>query len=137
MPPVGGLLIHELAIEAGRLACREAGEERGERFSRKRTFVRRLRGTVDLDVKVAEVVLVGDGADAGNPMRGTLSVYNRFRLNAAAVGAYGSAMRRSVSLTIRFGKDMMCFSERFLRGCSSGYEKKVRSMRAHGCGVSR
>lgn len=36
----------------------------------RRTFVWRLRRTVDLDVKIAQVVLVGDGTDTGDTIKG-------------------------------------------------------------------
>ena len=40
---------------------------------RGRTLVRRTLGAVDLDIEVAEVVLVGDGAYTGNTGRGDRS----------------------------------------------------------------
>ena len=39
----------------------------------RRTFVWRLRRTVDLDVKIAQVVLVRDGTDTGDTMEGKKS----------------------------------------------------------------
>lgn len=54
-------------------------------------------------IKVAEVVLVRNGADAGDPVFAWLS-----GAHAADTceSTYGSAIRRSVSFTIRLGSAM-------------------------------
>lgn len=61
-------------------------------------------GPVDGDVEVPQVLLVGDGADAGHTIDG---VRVSRPLGQVTVIAYGSAIRRSVSLMILLGKAML------------------------------
>lgn len=71
-----------------------------------RTLVRRRGGAVDLDVEIPEVVFVGHCADAGDSVAGTYqkdALHSRGKKGAP----YGSAISRSVSLTIRLGSAMV------------------------------
>ena len=90
---------------------------------RVRTLVRRLGRSIDLDVKIPQVVGVGNSADARDPVDRekymvSFMIFLRARMwlprqttslrpIAPERGTYGSAISRSVSLMILFGRDMM------------------------------
>jgi hypothetical protein len=59
---------------------------------------------VDLDIKVAQVVVVRDSFDAGD----AVTCCQDMDMMVCYGCAYGSAMRRSVSLMIRLGRAMLC-----------------------------
>ena len=63
---------------------------------------------MDLDVKVPQIVLVRDGADARNAV-GSCCVngYGSRQTDLDMGGTHGSAINRSVSLMIRFGSAML------------------------------
>lgn len=74
-----------------------------------RTFVRRLSRAVDLDVEIAQVVLVRDGTDSrdaagGGSVSGGEAGQRKTKTRR---GTYGSAMSRSVSFTMRLGRAMV------------------------------
>lgn len=59
---------------------------------------------MDLDVEVPQVVLVGDRADSRNPVSSVSRQCARGRADGHLGWTDGSAMRRSVSLMMRFGR---------------------------------
>jgi hypothetical protein len=77
------------------------------------TFVRGLRWPVDNDVEVAKVVLVRHRADTLYPMSPRWSASSARGCCKGGVKAYGSAIKRSVSLMILFGSAMfaLCYPE--------------------------
>ena len=60
---------------------------------------------MDLDIKVSEVILVGNSTDSGDTAQKWLGIPGQNRRGAEE--AYGSAIRRSVSLMMRFGRAMV------------------------------
>ena len=62
---------------------------------------------MDLDVKVAEIVVVGNGANPGDSVLGSRSAApSRTRVTEVGGFPHGSAMSLSVSLMILFGSAM-------------------------------
>ena len=60
---------------------------------------------MDLDIKVSEVILVGNSTDSGDTAQKWLGIPGQNQRGAEE--AYGSAIRRSVSLMMRFGRAML------------------------------
>jgi len=61
---------------------------------------------MDLDIEVAEVILVRNGADTGDPGQ-AMSVRLHHQIRTMSAITYGSANSLSVSLMIRFGNAML------------------------------
>lgn len=67
---------------------------------------------MDLDIEIPQVIFVRHCADARNSVDGEMvSVYGQ--AGASGGGAHGSAMRRSVSLMMRFGRAILKWSCRY------------------------
>lgn len=63
---------------------------------------------MNLDIEVPKVVVMGYCADAWDAVGGRCQCEGRDRVGKElGTGTYGSAIRRSVSLMILFGKAMM------------------------------
>lgn len=62
---------------------------------------------MDLDVKVSQVFFVRNGADSGNAVLFDIVSIGFQQSTGAYEESYGSAIRRSVSFTIRFGRAIL------------------------------
>lgn len=84
------------------------GQKTSGRRETLQTLVRGLGWSMYLDIEVSQVVLVGYGADTGDAGRRSKPLSERRKKKKPKRNVddntYGSAIKRSVSLTIRFGR---------------------------------
>lgn len=92
-------------------AFREYLGRKSECVPGEHTLIWRLGGTVNGDIKVSQVIFMGNGINSGNTITHVKTIES-VAVHAELRGqlhecSYGSAMRRSVSLIMRLGKAML------------------------------